>query len=324
MSSILTKTRRFVSRDRFFLLLFGLLLALIWSCSDSGTNTGGGGNGGGNPGRPPIDVPAFGTPQTFEIACWNIQRFPKDTTRNTTVHDVKEIINDLKIDLFTVEEIIDRNAFNALLDSLSDYSGKLANFSVSGGIITGFIYNTSVLTMLSDTVLFRNDYDFPRPAYLARFRASNNGAVFDFSAIVVHLKAFGDSTSRVRRKRAVEKLKNYIDNEIQDGTDPDFIVAGDWNDLLEDPDSLNVFKPFLDDSLDYRFLDLPFAGSPTEYSFLGSSNFRTLIDHILITKSIFNTYPGIETKVLKIDQSFSQYEGEVSDHRPVAAKIPAF
>jgi hypothetical protein len=35
-------------------------------------------------------------------------------------------------------------------------------------------------------------------------------------------------------------------------------------------------------------------------------------------------YPGIKAKILKVDETFTLYLSEVSDHRPVASKIPVF
>ncbi|MEL6824478.1 MAG: hypothetical protein AAFP70_22185, partial [Calditrichota bacterium] len=74
---------------------------------------------------------------------------------------------------------------------------------------------------------------------------------------------------------------------------------------------------------DYTFLTEQFAGSATEFTFIGGS-FRSLIDHIMITSSIDNMYSAHLTQILKIDEVFTNYEPEVSDHRPVAVRLPVF
>ena len=64
-------------------------------------------------------------------------------------------------------------------------------------------------------------------------------------------------------------------------------------------------------------------GGLTEYSYIAGS-FKSLIDHIMITTSVDSAYPNIKTKILKVDETFTLYLSEVSDHRPVASKIPVF
>jgi endonuclease/exonuclease/phosphatase family metal-dependent hydrolase len=275
---------------------------------------------------PRINVPQFGEENTLEIASWNIEQFPK---HNATVSDVKEIILDLDVDIYAVQEINSAYEFQNLIDSLNIslggifFDGRLNEKSSS--LKTGIVFKKSLVQVLDSTYLFVGDNDFAgRPPYALYLRAQKNNRVFDFTLIVVHLKAFGDPESQARRQRAIQKLKSYIQNRLQQsGNDPDYIIAGDWNDELEDPPQNNVFLPFLDDPANYRFLTEPFAGSSTEYSYIGGS-FRSLIDHIMITASIDSSYTIITPKIIKIDEFFNLYDNEVSDHRPVAARFPAF
>jgi len=277
---------------------------------------------------PKINIPKYGEENTLEIASWNIQLFPK---HGNTVSDVKEMILDLDIDLYAVQEINDAPQFQNLLDSLNAaaggdlYGGRLNEFSTS--FKTGIIFKKTIVEVLDSTYLFTDDlYDFAsRPPYQLRLRARKNNKEFDFNLIVVHLKAEdGNPQSQVRRRNSIQRLENYIEGQLQQpGSDPDYIIAGDWNDELEDPAQENVFLPFLSDTANYYFLTEPFAGSSTEYSYIAGS-FRSLIDHIMITASVDSAYPGINARILKVDESFTLYLNEVSDHRPVASKIPVF
>lgn len=275
---------------------------------------------------PKVTFPKFGEDNTLEIASWNIEQFPK---HGKTVSDAKEIILDLDIDIFAVQEINGVLDFQNLLDSLNAGSG--GNFydgwlnEISSSLKTGIIFKTSLVEVLSDTALFIGDNDFAgRPPSSFYLRVQRNNQVFDFTLIVVHLKAFGDPESENRRRGAIQKLESYIRNRLQQtGSDPDYFIAGDWNDELNDLPPNNVFLPFLEDTLNYRFLTEPFAGSSTEYTYIGG-NFRSLIDHIMITTAIDGAYPGIFTQIIKADEFFNLYINEVSDHRPVAAKIPVF
>ena len=266
-----------------------------------------------------ISIPAFGLQSTLEIASWNIQQFPKS---NQTVNDVAEIIKDLDIDLFAVEEIGSESSFNSVANQLPDYDGFLADFS--GNLRTGIFYRGSLISIISDTLLFRNDsYNFPRPPLMLYLKAQQDTQSFDFHLIVIHLKAYGDQESENRRRVAVQEMEQFVNNRIQQGGDPDYIIAGDWNDELEDDAAHNIFSPFLNKQpQEYVFLTWPFRNSPTEYSYIGGS-YESLIDHIMVTSSIDASY-NIITQIIKIDQIFSDYETEVSDHRPVAARIPVF
>lgn len=269
-----------------------------------------------------ISIPKFGTDNTFEIAAWNIENFGNPAYHDDVqlqITDVVEIIKDLDIDLYAVEEIGSQSAFNSLLGKLSNYGGYLATFS--GSQRTGIIYNDSLVTIINDTLLFENDNDFPRPPLMLFLKAQRGSQIFDFHLIVIHLKAYGDQESESRRRAAIQKMEQFIDMRLQHTGDPDYIIAGDWNDELDDPPSDNVFLPFLNKQpQDYLFLTWPFRG--IDYSYI-PSNYRSLIDHILVTSSIDTTYSN-ETQIIKVDQFFSQYLAEVSDHRPVASKFFVF
>jgi predicted extracellular nuclease len=270
-----------------------------------------------------ISIPKFGDTSTFEIACWNIENFGNPAYHDDVqlqITDVVEIIKDLDIDLYAVEEIGSQSAFNSLIGQLSNYNGYLATFS--GNQRTGIIYNDSLITIIGDSLLFENDsYDFPRPPLMLFLKAQRGSQIFDFHLIVIHLKAYGDQESESRRRAAIQKMEQFIDMRLQQTGDPDYIIAGDWNDELDDAPSDNVFLPFLNKQPQhYLFLTWPFRG--IDYSYI-PSNYRSLIDHILVTSSIDTIYNN-ETQIIKVDQFFGQYLAEVSDHRPVASKFFVF
>jgi hypothetical protein len=262
-------------------------------------------------------VSTYGSASTVDIATWNIETFPLRTS--STVNYLNRIFRDLQVDLIGVQEISNPSYFNSLLDSLSDspYSGVIAprdNF-----LRLGFIYNRDVISVSNVDELFVGDYDFPRPVLTAyvTFRKDNQ-TVFDFTFMIVHLKAYGDPESQQRRRDACEKLKEYIDTYILTSADPDVIVLGDWNDEVDDPVSDNVFQGFLDDPDHYRFLTRG-LGSQVSYPSYGS-----MIDHILISSDALGEYNGGVTQVLTLDLEFGDYFTFISDHRPVLAKFNAF
>jgi endonuclease/exonuclease/phosphatase family metal-dependent hydrolase len=259
-------------------------------------------------------VATVGTASSFDIATWNIENFPMKGP--TTISYVAQLIKDLDIDLFGVEEIDDAASFYRLLDSLPDYNGVVSYYPTDY-LKLGIIYKKDFISVSNVTQIFPNDYDFPRPPLVAYVQVKKeNQVVFDFTIIVMHLKAFSDSTSEERRRRALEKLYSYINSNILNSADKDVIVLGDMNDEIDDPIGENVFQVFLDDTANYRFLTRSLIG---QASYPG---FNSLIDHLLISSDVLPEYGNGSIKIIDLDYQFSNYSTYVSDHRPVFAQFP--
>lgn len=271
--------------------------------------------------EPPLSVTSRGEEETFEIITWNIENFP--LAGQTTVREVQQIIESLDVDLFAVQEISDTVAFRQLLKGLEEYEGLYSNDDYGKWYQkTGVIYKEGLISIENVGQIFTNDsYTFPRPPLQMTVVAQNNGKVFDFRLIVIHLKAMGSSDDRERRREAAQKLKEYIDSQVASSAEKDFVVAGDWNDRIDDPQSENAFTVFIEDSLNYRFLTSSLTGDPHLASY---PRYSSLIDHILISRDAFDEYRGGETTTLRLDDEMFNYLQQVSDHRPVMAKFPVF
>ena len=163
-----------------------------------------------------------------------------------------------------------------------------------------------------------NWYQFPRPPLHVYGDITFGGHQFDFHLIVLHLKAGSTNDDWLRRRAGVIMLKSYLDNTVPGSDDQDWIVLGDWNDELEDPEDDNVFWPLLEDSTDYTFLTLPLAGIPYWASY---PYFNSLIDHIMITSDALAEYGNGNTITLRIDDEYSNYSYRISDHRPVMSQF---
>lgn len=267
-------------------------------------------------------VQRVGQIDRFEIATWNIENFPK--AGSETVNDVAQIIKDLDIDLFGVEEITSVRSFEDMLAKMPGWKGVLSNDTYSNGSYqkTGILYKSEFISVTNVQNIFEDDgYAFPRPPVEAYVTVKDlEGVKFDFNMIVLHLKAKGGDSNEARRKQACEKLSAFIRNEIAAGADSDFVVLGDWNDQISDPETTNVFLSFLNEPDLFLFLTM---GLKSQYSYI-SSTYKSLIDHILITTSARDEYGQGECKVLYLDQEYRSYVSNVSDHRPVMARFNGF
>lgn len=294
-----------------------LLLLLLCACSKNTPDAG-----SDLPPDEEINIPAAGSANSLEVVSWNIEMFPKTAS---TVSDVVEIIRDLDVDIIAMQEITSVQAFQQIVDSLPEYDGRVGTGATNGfALWPALLFRKSLVTLVSETYLFTNDsYLFPRAPYEVRLIAEKNGEIFDFRLLVLHLKASSGSENEARRRGAIQALENYLATRLQNSAnDPDYVLAGDWNDLLEDPAGSNVFSAFLNKPEDYRFTTAPFAGSETEYTFIGGS-FRSLIDHIMVTRAVDTSFVN-STEILKLDRFFPRYEIDVSDHRPVVTKFFMF
>jgi endonuclease/exonuclease/phosphatase family metal-dependent hydrolase len=297
--------------------LFLLLLLSFFSCTqrvlDDELNDSNGDS---------LLVEPVGKLSAFEIATWNIENFPIAGT--TTVELLQTLIPNLDIDLIAVQEISDIQSFNALLEKIPEWRGILSPDVYSSGDYqkTGVIYKSAFISVSSARNIFVDQtYAFPRPPLAAFVEVKDNtGVRFNFTLIVLHLKAMGGEENEARRLSACNDLKEFIDDEILAGADPDFIVMGDWNDEIFDPPDQNVFNAFLNDPDQYSFLTMSVTG---QYSYI-SSTYKSLIDHILVTKDVLGTFNNGLTQVLYLDEKLKNFSSQISDHRPVTASFNGF
>jgi exonuclease III len=267
---------------------------------------------------------SFGTDSTLELVTWNIERFPKNGVN--TIDSVQQIIEALDVDIIALQEISDTAAFKQMVDQLPDFE-----FLTTGGFTGGlaYVYKSSSITVQSIYKIFSTSADrtfFPRPPAVLRFTYQNQ----NFIAINNHYKCCGNglldpgntSDEEFRRLGANDQLRQHIGYNFS--TDH-VIVLGDLNDLLTDPVQHNVFQLFINDSTNYKFVDMPIAqGAIANWSY---PSWPSHLDHILITNELFNDLanPGSEVKTIRVDDylngGFSSYDAFVSDHRPVALKL---
>jgi endonuclease/exonuclease/phosphatase family metal-dependent hydrolase len=262
----------------------------------------------------------FGTDDALDIMTWNIEWFPKND--GITVDYVSQIIDGLDMDVLAIQEVDDAFLFTQMVDQLIQYDSYLESTWFAG---LAYIYN-------SETVEINDIYEiYTSSPYWSPFPRSPMVMDMNFMGenyIIInnHFKCCGDNylndnddgDEETRRYIASTLLKEYIDNNF---STKNVIVLGDLNDILTDNIANNVFQMIIEDSENYLFVDMAIAaGSSAEWSY---PSWPSHLDHILITNELFDNNSYVE--VIRIDDfmdgGFSQFDQNISDHRPVGIKL---
>lgn len=267
----------------------------------------------------------FGTDTTIEIATWNIERFPKNG--QISINYVSEIIEQLAIDVFAIQELKDTNDFKQMLSELEHYDGFFKSSYFAG---LAYIYNNKTVNVDTIYEIYTTQpywNPFPRSPVVMECNIAGES----FVIINNHLKCCGDGTidesnskdEENRRLIASNYLKVYID-EFFNGRK--VVLLGDLNDDITEPESKNVFQAFINDVDNYQFADMDIAtGSNKDWSY---PSWPSHLDHILISGELINRFDRGKgsVKTIKLDEffdgGFSAYDENITDHRPVVIKLP--
>ena len=263
----------------------------------------------------------FGTDSTFDVISWNIEWFPKT---NSTASDVQEILTKLEADIYALQEIEDTTLLKQVVSNIAGYECYFKS-SYYGGL--AYVYNTNTIQVNSKYEIFTSQpfwNAFPRSPQVLDINFMNTNYII----INNHFKCCGDGILNTnnnndeenRRLQAVTYLKQYIDNNFSGKR---VILLGDLNDELTDNTVNNVFQDFINDN-NYLFTDMLIAqGNSIDWSY---PTWPSHLDHILITNEVFSDFQNFNSlvSVIRIDDymgNWSNYENNVSDHRPIGLKL---
>ncbi len=249
-----------------------------------------------------------------EIMTWNIKEFAQ---HSTTINLVNEIIADGLPDVIAIQEIEDMSEFTQLSSSLPAYEFIHTNYN-STNLDLGLAVRKDCAEILSSQTLFPGDgWAFAgRYPLQAEIDWHCGSSYLNFEIINVHYKAYDEGFDQ--RYEASEILENYI----SDNPNTNIVVAGDFNDHIDDPQNFNSLWPLVNSSNAY-FVTTSIAGNSYHNSFPWGS-YAGLIDHILISAPLFNENENGNTYTLRLDDYMgsSSYQNYISDHRPVVWEIP--
>lgn len=263
----------------------------------------------------------FGTDSTLEIVSWNIEHFPKNGQQ--TVNYVTQIIEALDIDILAIQEVSSNPWLDQLTEQLDGYNSF---YAYNKYIALAFIYKTNVIEDVDIFEIYTQKWrEFPRSPLVMEMNYKNKPYVI----INNHLKCCGDGLldqndnddEEKRRLDACNLLDVYIE-ENHSGTR--VVVLGDLNDILTDLPENNVFQAFTENPENYLIADKDIAeGGSSNWSY---PSWPSHIDHIFISNEMVNDYLnyGSDIRTIRLDtyfNSWSNYDNNVSDHRPIGLKI---
>lgn len=235
-------------------------------------------------------------------------------------------LRSLRPDVVALQEVWSVSALDELTAELEDYQSYAPPDVEDTGL--AWLYNTATTELLEPPyrIFTQDNYDFSyRSPLVLKVRFGESELVL----INLHLKCCGDGIlgtdywdEERRRMNAAQSLKGYIEQELSEEA---VIVAGDWNDTIDEAQESNVFWPLLQDTEHFRFTDMSIAvGDDSLWSF---PYYPSHIDHILITDELFEAFehPESYVRTLRIEDALvgglDEYWRYLSDHRPVGLKL---
>ncbi len=255
----------------------------------------------------------------LEVMTWNVKQFPQSSN---TISYLNEILTDILPDVVVFQEITDVESYNLLGNSIPAYTFILSNYGSSGvGLELGLAFRNDCVELIDSGLLFSGDeYWFAwRLPFYANLQWQCGTASQVFQLINVHFKCCNDGFDR--RLVASEMIRDYIQEQLNNG-ESNIVVAGDFNDEINEPDSQNSLLPLVEASDLVFFTTTPIVDDDSQQSY--PFNYNSFIDHILISSGLFdeNNLSG-EIQTLRLDDYLgsSAYQNHVSDHRPVLWKI---
>lgn len=264
-------------------------------------------------------VPAVGSPDTLEIATWNIENFPAEA--NTPGY-VADLITSLDLDVVLVEEIASETAWQELLDRLREHDGVLSThrYSTTEYQKIGVIYRTSMVTPGPMKLLFPTDsYAFPRPPLSLPLAIDDHThAALQLEVIGVHLKAGVDPQDGERRKLALETIDAHLRAQVDGGGEDEVVLAGDYNEIVTTVAGRANLAAILT-APDRYTLQTQANATNNEISFVPSGR---LLDHITTTAGLAAELTGARVVIPRLHASYSGYVTHVSDHLPVVLVAP--
>jgi endonuclease/exonuclease/phosphatase family metal-dependent hydrolase len=227
-----------------------------------------------------LSVPGWAA--KWSVTTYNIRNFDKDTSAGPTdLQELSRIIQDVKADVMAFEEVVNTEAFAALIKkNLPGYAYELSECGGFGKQRLAIVYNPKTFELIEKS----EDMTFSgrdtgcgslRPVLLVTLREKDSKIDYTFGA--VHLKAGGNDRAfkqRWQQYLKLEKLSSFYQKN-------NLILLGDFN------------------TTGYNIKDQDYVKFE---DFIGSAGLRTLSEEIGCTNYWHGTSGGVE------------YQSSILDH----------
>ena len=271
-----------------------------------------------------------GSREFCDVGFWNIEHFNRNVS-DRRVNAVADVVNTMSLDVLGLTEV-QKEAMDRLIVSLNR-QGMSADYElldVAGGQDIAVLFDASTTKVkVRGDIATRHSRRlskqtpsgrsaFPRKPFFVECTVQDDtGRSAKFLMIVVHLKAFGDATSRSRRRLAAQMLAEIID-DIREQEGIQIVLGGDFNEKLDNDvlgaitGSPDLFSLTLDDAT---------SGDRAAISFVGDRH-RSLIDHIVVSRDVqMGDVSGDDAAIVRLDRNMPDFADDVSDHVPVAFRM---
>lgn len=298
------------------------------------------------------DIPAN---ETLDVMTWNMEFFGA-TIANFGPSDVTlQAANALKVfqatlpDVIAVQEISDENLLASIVAQLPGYAVICSDrfsrsFEAPDPTFPAqkicLIYNTAVVEILEEKVLFEQIYDearlglndlldgYPtdnpssfwssgRLPWLITAIADINGVKEKINFINIHGKSGSTSEDLERRRFDNQALKDTLDAFY---ADENILLLGDYNDDLDESigSGPSTYEVFLSDP-DFNGITVSLSEAGLR-SFIFNDN---VIDHITLSNELYDNYlEGSEVLFIPFNL-IENYANTTSDHLPVSVRLLA-
>lgn len=279
--------------------------------------------------------------QALTIGGYNIRNFDYDERYKIRTNKVElaSMIQNLKVDVLSVEEINNTQEFEKFVESkLPGFGTELSRCGGEHGQHLGFVYNKNTIELLA----FNEDLSIAepgtpgscdsgsRPLAIALFQIKATKQ--KFYGFTVHLKSGSQAASLKKRSKQYQIIQNTM-QELKSKTGvQDFYVAGDFNTteyLARGADYNDLNKAVKNMGM----TDLASNLKCSAYYWGGTDDgieTPSLLDHVLVTPGLVKVKSPtakagahcelVSCREVPIKQLGISYES-VSDHCPLTATV---
>lgn len=284
---------------------------------------------------------SLSTANALTIGAYNIRNFDYDQRYriHTDKEELNKIIQELNVDILSVEEINDTQEFEKFVASkLPHHDTELSRCGGAHGQRLGFVYNKKKVELLS----FHEDLSISdpghsggcdsgaRPLAIGLFRIRSTGQ--KFYGMTAHLKSGSNSSSRLKRQKQFAIITDIVQELMKKTGVRDYFLAGDLNttDFYPGGSDRRLVEKF---TKELNMIDMTQNAKCTAYWWGGSDDqieTPSVLDHIIVTKGLIKTRTPkarvfghcqkVNCREVPIGELGASY-ARVSDHCPITASI---